>query len=293
MSFRFLISHITQKRKKLYKQIREEEDSTKTQSITSYFPKDGERTSLFTSLKGSMVVEASLVLPLFFFAVCSLCYLLEIMAIQTNVRAAAHSTAKEIAEEIYTVPIVLPAKVASDIVNTIGEERLQRSIVKGGADGLDCKKTWVSAQNGMIHMHVAYKVVIPFSVFGKLSLSCEEQFDVKGWTGYVKGGFSPSREDVVYVTDTGIVYHRDYHCTYLELSIRMTAKKEIDNLRNDYQEKYKCCERCGARAGEMVYITSQGNRYHSSLSCSGLKRSVYAVPISEVQGKGACSRCGY
>lgn len=258
-------------------------------------PGNCERASLFTSfkVKASIVAEASLTLPLFFFALCCLCYLLEIMAVQTSVRAAAHSVGKEIAEEVYAVPFVFPSKVEADIAETVGNERLQRSIVKGKAGGLDCSKTWISPKNGMIHMSVEYELVLPFSVFGKLALPCKEEFEMKGWTGYVKGGFTPEREEIVYITDTGLVYHRDYHCSYLELSIRAVSKSEVSNLRNEYHEKYYCCERCGAGSGDTVYITGQGNRYHSSLSCSGLKRSVYAVPISEVQGKGECSRCGY
>ena len=89
-----------------------------------------------------------------------------------------------------------------------------------------------------------------------------------------------------------MVYHRDNQCTYLDLSIRTAGKKDIAQLRNENGEKYRTCEKCGKKAGKNVYITNQGNRYHSSIGCSGLKRKIYAIPISEAQGKGECSRCG-
>lgn len=291
MSFQYLYSHITHRKQK--KKTEKEEDSTKTQTITFYFPKDGERASLFTSFRGSVAVEAALVLPIFFFAVCCICYLLEIMSLQMDVRAATDSVSREIAKEVYSIPAVRPAKVKADVVELIGKERLDGSIVEGGSEGLDFSGTIVSAKNGVIHMNVKYEVILPFSMFGKLTLSFQEKFSVKGWTGYVGDGFASGREEMVYITDNGIVYHRDSHCTYLDLSIQMVDKNAVGDMRNEGHEKYYPCERCGGEIGSRVYITRQGNRYHSTLGCSGLKRSVYAVPISEVQGKGVCSRCGY
>lgn len=293
MSFPILYSQITQKNTIIKLHTEKEEDSAKTQPITSYFPRDGERASLFTSFRGGIVVEASLVIPIFFFAVCCLCFLLEVMAVQVSVRAAAHSVAKQIVKEAYAVPLVLPSKVESDIVETIGADRLDRSIVRDGSAGLDCSRTAVSPGSGILYMNVQYEIMLPFLMFGRLELACEDKFQMKGWVGYTEGGFLPGREEMVYITENGLVYHRDYHCTYLDLSIQRVRKEDIENMRNMYGGKYYACERCGHASGGSVYITSQGNRYHSSLSCGGLKRSVYSVPISEVMGKGACSRCGH
>lgn len=89
-----------------------------------------------------------------------------------------------------------------------------------------------------------------------------------------------------------MVYHRDYHCNYLELSIRTVNAGTVDDLRNNDQEKYHPCDKCvHGSAASQVYLTDYGNRYHNSLSCSGLKRTVYAIPVSEAVGKGACTKC--
>lgn len=247
------------------------------------------RASVFTPMKGSITLEAAAAVPIFFFAVLCLMFLMEIMAIQTAVRSGLQYAGKQAAVSAYPVAVLMPGQIESDVVNAIGAERLERSIVEGG---IDCSGSRMSARTGVAELSAVYQVRIPLPIFQIPLLEYEQRMRIKGWTGYEKTGFGAEKDETVYVTETGLVYHRDYHCTHLELSIRMVDPSEIGELRNTSGGKYHACERCGESGAGGVYITDTGDRYHGSLSCSGLKRTVYAVPVSEVIGKGACSRCG-
>lgn len=252
---------------------------------------NSERASAFPSAKASITIEAALAVPIFFFAVVCMIYLLEIQAIQTTVRNGAQYACQKAVKEAYLIPAVMPGSLETDMVEAIGAERLNRSIIIGGSAGLQCYESRMSPKTAVLDFVVCYKVKIPLPVFHIAPLSYRHEMKVKGWTGYEKTGFVNKSEKTVYVTETGLVYHKNNHCTYLDLSIRMVDSSQIKDLRNESQGKYKPCVRCGG-SGNEVYITNTGDRYHSSLSCSGLKRSVYAIPLSEVLGKNACSRCG-
>mgnify|MGYP006872939421 CR=1 FL=1 len=132
----------------------------------------------------------------------------------------------------------------------------------------------------------SYEIRVPLPCIWYPAGKARRKTAYQAWTGYEKQGFGREDDDTVYVTETGLVYHRDYHCTHLELSIHMVPQSEIEALRNEGGGKYHPCEHCMKGTVGGVYITDTGDRYHSSLSCSGLKRTVYAVPLSEVIGKG-------
>ena len=215
------------------------------------------RVSVSASKKASITAEAAMAVPIFFLAVVCLLYLMEITA-----------------------------------VRAVGAERLERSIVLGGSKGVRCDGSRISPRTGIGEIKVTYEVRLPFPMFGTPPIKYQEKMRIKAWVGYEKPGFGTNNEETVYITETGMVYHKNYQCTYLELSIHTVLPEEIDNLRNNSGGKYYPCEHCMRNGSKGVYITDTGNRYHSSLSCSGLKRTVYAVPMSEVVGKGACSRCG-
>lgn len=249
------------------------------------------RASAFTSVRGSMTVEASLAVPLFFMAFACFLYLMEIMAMQTNVRSALQYAQKELATKACETSVITPNQVQELVIQGIGEERLQRSILVGGAQGINCSGSFISPLTGIGQLKATYKIRIPVPIFRLKPIPYEQTMGIKVWNGYRKGNMY-QKQEIVYITESGLVYHKNYHCTYLELSIHAAKSAAIKNARNRYGGKYHPCERCATRGKDAVYITDTGNKYHGSVSCSGLKRTVYAVLKSEVSGKSACSKCG-
>lgn len=88
-----------------------------------------------------------------------------------------------------------------------------------------------------------------------------------------------------------VLIHLSKNCSYLKLSIQGVDKDIVGELRNKDGSIYYACDDCGNRDSSRVFVTDYGNRYHTTLQCSGLKRTIYLVPISQAQGRTPCSKC--
>ena len=110
----------------------------------------------------------------------------------------------------------------------------------------------------------------------------------RAWIGFT--GLE-TEEIYVYITPSGSVYHLFYDCTHLKLSVQSVARTVAVNSKNSNGEKYRKCSVCKEPEGLFVYITSEGECYHSERTCSGLKRTVRQVPISQVKNRSCCMRC--
>lgn len=155
-------------------------------------------------------------------------------------------------------------------------------------------------ENDMIHLVMTYQVKAPVGGITLPGVFFLQRASVRGWTGRKgsEGISSNHGEDgeaegrTVYVTEHGTVYHTDPHCTHIKLSIQSVSRDSLTERRNNGGEIYHSCEKCGKYAGDQVYITAEGNRYHSSLECSGLKRTVKEVSLEEAKKLRPCSKCG-
>lgn len=283
----------TNSRNKLYKQRREVRfDFSHIMGLSC--KREKASASISDGCSGSITIEMVVCVPLFLYASLCLIWLLEIRVIQTSVRSGLQAAGKEIASNSSIQGFLQLTELEEKMISAIGTERMDRSILVGGSGGLQCEKSYVIPGSGIYELKVKYQVKIPVPFFSIGAMTYEEGMRIKGWNGYKKEIFTefPDKK-MVYVTETGMVYHLDYHCNYLDLSIRGIVKGALEEERNVNGEKYVACPLCTKKGGsDRVYVTNYGNRYHGTLSCVGLKRKVYAVPIEEVKGKVVCSKCG-
>lgn len=279
--------------------------------------------------KGSMTVEAAFVVPLSFFAV--MLFLNLFLFLQVQVRVQKEMTG--ICSELMSVGTLLSeAKTNSDSVgnrtdsdtNSLGIANLLRQI--GTEEFLSSQmqsrlgtEKWVSHiykgakgfsftgsevyENGMeIRIRTSYSYSFANPAFSVGNIPVVQQIVARGFSGRERTPASPTTGDQdeeetikVFVTETGSVFHRSAECTYLKLSIQKVSLEDVISARNSSGGKYYPCEICDKLNDEgNRYITDYGTRYHLSLSCPELLRTVSAITEEEAVARGlrACSKCG-
>lgn len=257
-----------------------------------------------------MTLEAAFVLPFFLFAVLNILFAVNIIGAQSRINAALHQVGNKMAFAGYTynatVGNVLPDGLAGvaltegyargQVVEYVGKSYLEKSCVKGGAGGVSFAGSSVMGEGDIIDLKVSYRIRPFAQLMGFDGFLISQRYYGKAWTGYdASGSVSDlSKEDpMVYIAKTGTVYHLDRNCTYLNPKVEAVSADGAADRRNASGARYAPCGSCGAVAGgKEVYITNFGNSYHCQISCPGLKRIIYTVPLSEVGARGRCTKCG-
>lgn len=232
--------------------------SPKTPSFARMFC---ERAVLCTFRQASLTVEASVVLPLFLIGMIMMIGIMDVCRIQTEENADLAEKAKNLSMYAY------------GIGDRMGEDVIDLCQVK------TCE--------------------LPVNLFPFSGIPIVVRARVHTWTGrsdrdtFPGGDGSSAAETLVYVTENGEVYHTSASCTYLDLSIYSADVSELGSLRNEYGSRYHACEKCrnNASGSGQIFLTGKGEKYHTSLSCSGLTRTTKMVKLSEVDGSHICSRC--
>jgi len=282
-------------------------------------------------LSASSTIEASIVIPLFIYAIMTVTYLIQIVGLQVKVQQALYNESRKMAKYIYAYEImndqntsesqkkeIIQANGNSDkdesygsilekgigigvaqtlLISELGTEYIENAHILGGGAGLNMMNSKIMSGNNMINIVVSYTVRNPFDIFGIGIMTFTQSASTNAWLGDAYNtdeSNDPTKTDekIVYITPSGSVYHTNRNCSYLVLSIHEISVDQLENQRNESGGKYYACEKCGGkRMGGNFFITDYGDRYHTSANCSALMRNVLAVQLSTVLDRKQCTKC--
>lgn len=244
------------------------------------------------SKEGSLTVEASLVLPIFIFAMISIISLSVLLMFQLRLKVVMHEVCKEVVERELKGDNFGEDEIEAEILAMLGSKVLKLAPIE------DDLEFFTDVRNDEIVCICAqYNTKLYYDMFGLFKHEFVQRSLLHDFKGYEKGlyGLEYETDEItyVYITEDSEVYHTNRECTHIRLKISPIANEALIGARNNDGKKYKSCEHCHSKTGDKnLYITPEGDKYHNSLTCSGLKRVVKTVPLSEVSGKRCCTRCG-
>lgn len=278
-------------------------------------------------VKGGLTVEAAFVMPIIIFIVAAFSYLMMVMCLQIKLQEALDTAGRRLAGYAYIyeqigevafeteeeaiqeepgirelVEYGLNSAYAWKLVRDYaGEDWLDHFFIQNGKNGVWIAGGDMLSEDGVIDLVLHYTVKLPYLPGESIGLPMVSRCRIKAWIGFEKKGKEAKEEtdeEIVYITETGSVYHTNRNCTHLKLSVKEVAFYNIENMRNQSGGKFYACERCLHKnesslvtGFEKVYITKTGDSYHCDKECSGLKRTISEVMISQVGERDKCKRC--
>ena len=241
------------------------------------------------SYKASYTVEAAFVLPISLMMVIFFLYFFRVMYVQWGIDYTINKVAREHAA-------VIDDSGTDDGVIVIGQcnvsiasmDRVSSEII-GGILGLNYTES--EFDKNYIDITCNYRLKNPITLFGLKTIKMTSTASSRKWVGY-----DPLEDDdgseYVFVTKYGTAYHKSLSCPYLKPSVHVISADSVSSARNESGGKYKSCPLCkGKKNSGAVYITDYGDVYHSSISCSALKRSITRIKLEDAGAYHVCGKC--
>lgn len=204
-----------------------------------------------------------------------------------TIEDAASQTAKVCAQKA----VVQQPQNARGVFFSIYEGgSLCENLIDGGKRGISIHSTLLEGEQ--LQIKAAYTLKVPVPFFSGLRFRKKTTVKRRIFSGYVKhwGEYEEAGDNqIVYVAENGVVYHKDSSCSHICLKI--TGSAAIQEVL--HSSKYAACEKCikKGKNPSALFVTAYGDCYHSTLGCSGLKRTIKAVKLKDVGNMRPCSRC--
>jgi hypothetical protein len=237
------------------------------------------------------------VLPLFISFMVFFLFLFRVLLVQESMEEALVYTSRSLAITCYSESREkqkssgeLLAQAQITFYKALSDSDCPVGYIRGKRAGISLLSSDLTGDQ--IILRASYGMRLPCVLLGSYNYQFLQCVQSRKWIGnQTLDEDTGEDERWVYITPNGTVYHNTRTCSYLDLSIQGVGRRSVHTMRNVSGGIYRPCESCGGDAST-VYITDYGNRYHSSLVCSGLKRTIYMVKISQVGGRRICSKCG-
>ena len=241
----------------------------------------------YTYKRASLTVEAAMVFPIFIFAFWIVLYGFKITELQAKVQYALNVVAEEMAA--YSD---VKSKTAASALFISGLKSCDAdvSFVSGTWTGFSLGKSNIQKKDSMVYLEVAYRIKLPQLLRIKFTVPCTQSVWTRAFHG--RSLKEKSAGKIVYITTGQTVYHTNRQCSYLNLSIQKITEADFSKQRHRYLKQYKACSTCKNIEGYgYIYITESGTKYHYTLACKNLKRTIQRVMLEEVNDRRLCSRC--
>ncbi len=284
----------------------------------SHFLQCVRRTFLFSSLKGSLTLEAAIVLPLYMFFLITVLYILNIIHIENILQSAMEEAARSINshayvaeqfeelqdEERYTVGSHDSGFVLNLAKNQISKITIKNCFltdrIKNIADNSYIKNGYngivISLGNNdlsdYIDFNISYVISLPFLPSDIFYIPITQRCYFKPFVGTDISEKKGDYTEYVYVTATGSVYHTTPYCTYLNRYYDIITEDKM-NVSWDTAEGYHPCPHCAYEQPicPTSFLCPGSNVYHNRTDCAYIETFIYKVPKEQIGSMPMCSRC--
>lgn len=277
------------------------------------------------SLNGSFSLEAAIAVPLFIFFMMNLLFIFEAVRLQSGLQAALQQAGEKVCEAAYytkfgapkgtgdgenteadsgegsgAVSLILSETyVRNKVTSYLGDAFFKHSCIVGGSAGLSFAESRIMTDGGHVDIVVNCRVRPFVRIIAFPDFTMQARYSGHAWVGWTGGsgeygnGDNGGDSGRVYVTRYGSVYHTDPGCIYLNPQIRAVPASEVSKYRSGDNSKYYPCECCRPGNKGVVYITKEGNRYHSDRNCKGLVRHTSSIEKDMARDHyRPCPKCG-
>lgn len=256
-------------------------------------------------MSASSTVEASLVMPIFIYAVMAIMYIMQFILFYINVEIAMYNTAKEMSiaayelsvnhndkDSIYNSKILGKTAISSLIISDLNSNNVFKNNIVGGVLGIDVSNSIISEDE--LTINIKYRLKNPLDIFKLSTISVTQKASTRPWIGVDAEESDDKNIEYVYITENGSVYHKTKECTYLTIDIKAADISDISHIRNAGGGIYYACEQCANSSiadVTQVYISKYGDRYHVDRKCTRIRREILTIHINDIGNRRKCSKC--